>query len=165
LRVIARKKHQGLQETHSLGKENMPRPKRDILAAAQAATEPPETLPEDHFIAKVVKAQRSSVYLLALPGGKEVLAQLGAKLRNTFWLKRNNFVVVNGSALADRDNKLAGEICTVILEDKKWRNMSWWPAEFVKSNAYQFEDDEDSNVGKLPPSYSDEEEGVEEEET
>jgi probable RNA-binding protein EIF1AD len=141
----------------------MPRPKRDILAAAQAATEPPEILPEDHFIAKIVKAQGSNLFLLALPGGKQVLAELAAKLRNTFWLKRNNFVVVDGSALADRDNKLAGVICTVILEDKAWRKMSWWPKEFVKSNAYQFDEDDESNAGKLPPSYSDEEEEEENE--
>jgi len=136
----------------------MPRPKRDILAAAQAAVEPPETLPEYHFIARIIKAQGGSLFRVALPDGKELLVELAIKLRNTFWLKRNNFVVVDGDALADRDNKLGGEICTVILEDKEWRKMSWWPKEFVKSNAYQAEsDDEESNVGKLPPSYSDDE--------
>lgn len=130
----------------------MPRPKREILADAQSAASPPVTLPQTHLIARVLKAQGNNIFLVVLPSTKEMLVELEYKLRNTFWIKRGGYVIVDTEALADRDNKLAGEIVTVIMNEKEWRKMSYWPSEFEKK--VESDDEEDSNIGKLPPSES-----------
>src|ERR1700712_2921338 len=102
----------------------MGRPKRTVYADAESASSPPTTLPKNHAIARIVKADGNSLFKVALPGqttSEQLLVELPGKLRNTFWLKRGGFVVVDTEAFAGRDNKLGGEIITVILEDKEWR--------------------------------------------
>jgi probable RNA-binding protein EIF1AD len=42
------------------------------------------------------------------------------------WIKRGSFVVVDTSALADRENKLDGEIVNVVRDEKDWRKMAYW---------------------------------------
>jgi probable RNA-binding protein EIF1AD len=142
----------------------MPRPKRDVLASAEAASSPPSTLPSNHLIARVIKAQGNNLFSVSLPSGEELLVELASRLRNTFWIKRRGYVIVDTEALAERDNKLGGEIVTVIMSEREWRKMSYWPKEFAKHNTYDGDDDEDdeeeeeSNVGKMPPSDSEDEE-------
>jgi probable RNA-binding protein EIF1AD len=107
----------------------MGRPKRTVLADAAMASSPPLNLPENHAIARIVKADGNSLFKVALPGqntADQLLVELPGKLRNTFWLKRGGFVVVDTEAFAGRDNKLGGEIVTVILEEKEWRKMKYW---------------------------------------
>ncbi|KAK5008096.1 hypothetical protein LTR28_004439, partial [Elasticomyces elasticus] len=93
-----------------------------------------------------------------LPSGRALLVELPARFRSTIWIKRNGFVVIDMGALADRQNKLDGEIINVVREEKEWRKMSYWPKEFVKTSSYaDVSDDEESTVGKMPPSASDDE--------
>ena len=135
------------------------RPKRQILADASTASTPPATLPPTHRIARVVRARGNNVFAVTLPGDakREALAELAGNLRSTFWIRRGAFVVVDGAALAARENKLVGEIVTVIMEVKRWRKMGYWPEEF---RAAEEEDDseEDEGVG-MPPSEDEEEHG------
>ncbi|KZM25848.1 uncharacterized protein EKO05_0009089 [Ascochyta rabiei] len=135
----------------------MGRPKRNVLATIEDTVTPPDVLPESHLIARIVKAEGKNLYNAELPGGKPILAELEAKFRSTVWIKRGSYVVVNTSSLADRDNKLDGEIVNVVRDEKAWRKMSYWPKEFVKKPAYEDSDEEESTVGKMPPSDSDEE--------
>ncbi|KAJ4366048.1 hypothetical protein N0V95_000274 [Ascochyta clinopodiicola] len=135
----------------------MGRPKRNVLATIEDTVTPPDVLPESHFIARIVKAEGKNLYNAELPGGRPILAELEAKFRSTVWIKRGSYVVVNTSSLADRDNKLDGEIVNVVRDEKAWRKMSYWPKEFVKKPAYEDSDEEESTVGKMPPSDSDEE--------
>jgi probable RNA-binding protein EIF1AD len=123
------------------------RPKRHILADASTASTPPETLPATHRIARVVRARGNNVFAVALPGGSanEALAELAGNLRSTFWIRKGAFVVVDGAALAARDNKLVGEIVTVIMEVKRWRKMGYWPEEFR-------EVEEEGSEVEMPPS-------------
>jgi probable RNA-binding protein EIF1AD len=85
-------------------------------------------------------------------------------------------VVVDTSALADRENKLDGEIVNVVRDEKAWRKMPYWyvtgcrevdvymmltlyyrPKEFAKKSTYvEDSDEEESTVGKMPPADSDE---------
>lgn len=68
--------------------------------------------------------------------------------------------MVDADALADRDNKLDGEIVNVVREEREWRKMKYWPAEFKKREAYGEDDDEseeESRVGKMPSDDEDEE--------
>lgn len=57
---------------------------------------------------------RNNLYNAELPNSKSVLVELEAKFRSTIWIKRGSYVVVDTEALADRDNKLDGEIMNVV---------------------------------------------------
>jgi len=143
----------------------MPRPKREILAAAESASSPPSKLPPHHLIARVIKAQGNSLFSVTLPSTEELLVELEGKLRNTFWIKRGGYVIVDTEALADRDNKLGGEIVTVIMAEKQWRKMAYWPGEFGKRREESdSEGEEESNIGKMPPSDGEDEDEDEDEE-
>lgn len=65
------------------------------------------------------------------PTTTKALTQLTPRFRNTIYLKRGSFVVVDTSALAERSNKLGGEIVNVVREERSWRKMWWWPGEFA----------------------------------
>ncbi|KAI4943018.1 hypothetical protein J4E86_009965 [Alternaria arbusti] len=135
----------------------MARPKRNVLATIDSTITPPDALAPNHAIARITKAEGKNIYAAELPDGKSVLAELEARFRSTVWIKRGSYVVIDMSALADRENKLDGEIVNVVRDEKAWRKMSYWPKEFVKKSTYvQDSDDEESTVGKMPPSDSDE---------
>jgi probable RNA-binding protein EIF1AD len=104
--------------------------------------------------------------------GKELLVELPAQFRSTFWIKRGGYVVVDSQALAERENKLHGEIVNVVREERIWRKMEYWyvvriggrrstfsdidrPDSFSKEIPIATNDEEDdSRVGKMPPSDS-----------
>jgi probable RNA-binding protein EIF1AD len=104
----------------------MGRPKRQVLATISDTITPPDVLPDAHLIARIVKAEGKNLYSAELPNGKSVLAELEAKFRSTVWIKRGSYVVVDTSALAERDNKLDGEIVNVVRDEKAWRKMAYW---------------------------------------
>lgn len=66
-------------------------------------------------------------------------------------------MVIDTKALADRDNKLDGEIANVVRDERQWRKESYWPSEFVKRPTVGASGSEESTVGKLPPSDEDDE--------
>ncbi|KAF1944386.1 nucleic acid-binding protein [Clathrospora elynae] len=135
----------------------MPRPKRTVLATIEDTITPPATLAPNHFIARITKAEGKNLYNAELPDGKPVLAELEAKFRSTVWIKRGSYVVVDTTALADRENKLDGEIVNVVRDEKAWRKMPYWPKEFAKKSTYvEDSDEEESTMGKMPPADSDE---------
>lgn len=113
----------------------MPRPKRDVLATIEDTITPPDTLPQAHLIARIVKGEGKNIYSAELPGGKSILAELEAKFRSTVWIKRGSFVVVDTSALAERDNKLDGEIVNVVRDEKAWRKMVYWYVKLSQSSS------------------------------
>ncbi|CAN9190728.1 unnamed protein product [Alternaria sp. RS040] len=134
----------------------MARPKRNVLATIDSTITPPDALSPNHVIARITKAEGKNIYAAELPDGKPVLAELEARFRSTVWIKRGSYVVVDTSALADRENKLDGEIVNVVRDEKAWRKMAYWPKEFVKKSTYvEDSDEEESTVGKMPPTDSD----------
>ncbi|KAF1966187.1 nucleic acid-binding protein [Bimuria novae-zelandiae CBS 107.79] len=136
----------------------MPRPKRQLHATVEETLTPPATLSETHVIARITKAAGNNLYNAELPDRTSVLVELEPKFRSTIWIKRGSYVVINRQALADRENKLDGEIVNVVRDEKAWRKMVYWPKEFVKSSSYgEDSEDEESTVGKFPPSDSDDE--------
>lgn len=135
----------------------MPRPKRDIEAVALETVTPPAVLPSSQAIARVKQAAGKNLYHLELPSNETVLAELPARFRSTIWIKRGSFVLVDTSSLADRDNKLGGEIVNVVRDEKAWRKMSYWPAEFPKRES-SYAPDSDNEGPKMPPSDSEDEE-------
>jgi probable RNA-binding protein EIF1AD len=104
----------------------MPRPKRQLHATVEDTLTPPDALSETQVIARITKAAGNNLYNAALPTTKVVLVELEPKFRSTIWIKRGSFVVVDTKALADRDNKLHGEIVNVVRDEKAWRKMGYW---------------------------------------
>ncbi|GAB7350797.1 hypothetical protein MBLNU459_g1336t1 [Dothideomycetes sp. NU459] len=137
----------------------MGKPRRNLLATAEETMTPPAALAESQSIARLSVAAGNNLYRVELPSTKVLLVELPARFRSTFWIKRGSYLLVDTSAMADRDNKLDGEIVNVVRNEKDWRKMPYWPSEFPpQKNAYEEDsDEEESNVGKMPPLDSDEE--------
>ncbi|KAG9234627.1 hypothetical protein BJ875DRAFT_376036 [Amylocarpus encephaloides] len=131
----------------------MGRPKRNVDAAAEETSTPPSTLTTTQSIARVIKAEGNSLYSCSLPGKVTVLVELESRFRNTIWIKRGGYVLVDTKDANVRDNKIDGEIINVVRDEHLWRKESYWPKEFPKASAYAPDsDDEESTVGKMPPS-------------
>lgn len=127
-------------------------PRRKLQATIEETVTPPDNLPEGQMIARIIRAEGKNLYTVELPSSKNLLVELEAKFRSTIWLKRGGYVVIDTTSLADRDNKLGGEIVNVIRDEKRWRKQHYWPVEFEKRLPSSAEDDEDESVvGKMPP--------------
>ncbi|KAF2750484.1 nucleic acid-binding protein [Sporormia fimetaria CBS 119925] len=135
----------------------MPRPKRDLHATLEQTRVPPSTLAPSETIARILKAAGNNLYSVEFPSGKTALVELLEKFRSTIFIKRNSYVVVDTTALAERENKLGGEIVNVVGDEKEWRKMGYWPQEFQKKDMFPDDsEEEESTVGKMPPTDSDE---------
>jgi len=129
---------------------------------------PPSSLTHTQSLARVVQAAGNNLYRVELPtsstltsdASKTLLVELPARFRSTIWIKRGGFVLVDTAAAGERENKLDGEIVNVVRNEKEWRKEKYWPKEFVQRISYADEDDsdeEESNVGRMPPSDSEDE--------
>ena len=121
-----------------------------MQTAAETAS-PPTSLESSQAIARVVTAAGNNLFRVETPQKEQWLVELPARFRSEFWIKRGGYVLVDSAALAERDNKLGGEIVNVVRDEKAWRKMDYWPAVFKKSRQDD-EDHEDSVVGQMPPS-------------
>ncbi|RMJ28760.1 factor eIF1A-like protein [Aspergillus sp. HF37] len=131
-------------------------PRRKVLATAEETLTPPDQLSEGQRIARVIKATGNNVYQVELPSKESVLVELPARFRSTIWMRRGSYVLIDTTAIQDRDNKLAGEIVNIVRDEKEWRKAPYWPKEFGKQSIIPSdEDEEDSVVGKMPSSDSD----------
>lgn len=134
--------------------------RRKLRNTVEETLTPPDTLLQVETIARVVKANGKDLYTVQLPSVQDtLLVELNAKFRATVWIKRGGYVLVDTSKTSGRDNKIQGEIVNVVRDEKAWRKQSYWPAEFVKKRAPVDSDEEESVVGKMPPSDSEEDEG------
>ncbi|KAM7220144.1 hypothetical protein V8F06_004472 [Rhypophila decipiens] len=139
----------------------MGKPKRsNVLAVAEESMTPPDELTTTQSLARVVKAEGNSLYTCALPNTKPILVELEPRFRNTMWIRRGGYVLVDMASKDERpaNSRVVGEIINVVRDEKQWRKQPYWPKEFTK-NTYDDEEDEDSTVGKMPPSDSEEEDG------
>ncbi|KAH6634798.1 hypothetical protein B0J18DRAFT_31146 [Chaetomium sp. MPI-SDFR-AT-0129] len=137
----------------------MGKPRRAaVLAAAQESTTPPDELTETQFVARIVRAEGNSLYTCELPNGKTATLELEPKFRNTIFVRRGGYVLVDLASAEERlkTSKVMGEIINIVRDEKAWRKQPYWPKNFVK-NTFGEDEDDDSTVGKLPPSDSDEE--------
>ncbi|KAJ8128589.1 hypothetical protein O1611_g5046 [Lasiodiplodia mahajangana] len=135
----------------------MGRPKRDIRAAAEESTTPPDMLTPTQHVARVIKAEGNNLYSCLLPSQQTVLVELAARFRNTIWIKRGGYVLVDLTPPDEKKGKVEGEIANVVAEEKEWRKQSYWPKEFAKITYDDEDEDEESTVGKMPPSDSEDE--------
>lgn len=102
-----------------------------MLATAEETLTPPNELNEGQLIAKVIRATGNNIYSVELPTKENILVELPAKFRSTFWMKRGSFVLVDTSAV-ERENKLSGHIINIVRDEKAWRKAPYWYAYLFK---------------------------------
>jgi probable RNA-binding protein EIF1AD len=104
----------------------MGRPKRNVLAAAEESTTPPGTLEAKQSIARVLKAEGNNLYMCELPSRKPIIVELADRFRNTIWIRRGGFVLVEAYTSDERNGKVQGEIINVVRDEKSWRKQPYW---------------------------------------
>jgi probable RNA-binding protein EIF1AD len=104
----------------------MGRPKRNVFAAAEETATPPSALTATQSIALVIKAEGNSLYSCSLPDQKTILVELLPRFRNTIWIKRGGYVLVDTKEADARDNKLDGEIINIVRDEHVWRKEPYW---------------------------------------
>ena len=104
----------------------MARPKRTVFAAAEETSTPPSALTATQAIARVIKAKGNSLYSCSLPDQMTILVELPSRFRNTIWIKRGGYVLIDTREAQVRENKLGGEIINVVRDEHVWRKESYW---------------------------------------
>lgn len=107
----------------------MGKPRRNVAAAAVESSTPPDELTADQFVVRVLKPEGNSLYACTLPNQKTLLVELAQRFRNTIWIKRGGFVLVDRAPNEERtkaNSKLDGEIINVVRDEKAWRKMPYW---------------------------------------
>jgi probable RNA-binding protein EIF1AD len=167
------------QKARRRSQQTMGRPKRNVLAAAEESLTPPAQLEQSHTLARVIKPEGNNLFTCELPNQKTMVVELGQIFRNTIWIKRGGFVVVDAYSNRAPDSRAEGEIVNVVRDEKQWRKQSYWcvdakhalgcpasklicdivyrPKEFAKVVYEPSDSEEESNVGKMPPSDSEDE--------
>ncbi|KAI9713557.1 MAG: hypothetical protein M1820_000939 [Bogoriella megaspora] len=145
----------------------MPKPRRHQTEAHAQTLSPPTSLPPSQTITRVLSSRGKNLYTVQLPSEHTLLVELAPQFRSTIWIKRNGYVVIDQdlASLGNRENKLGGVIVNIVGDERTWKKMGYWPKEFTetKGRLVAEEDDEDeSRVGKMPPSGSEDEEDEEE---
>ncbi|KAJ5433097.1 uncharacterized protein N7458_012253 [Penicillium daleae] len=130
-------------------------PRRKVLATAEGTMFPPDELSSTQQIVRAIKATGNNIYLIEQADKTQMLVELPARFRSTFWIKRGSYVVIDTQAQEERDNKIGGEIINIVRDEKAWRKARFWPKEFVKQPVAVVDsdsDEEESRVGRMPSS-------------
>jgi probable RNA-binding protein EIF1AD len=106
----------------------MGRPKRSVQAAAEDTLNPPDELTATQSLARVVKGEGNNLYTCELPNKKTVVLELEPKFRNTVWLKRGGYVLIDVGSADERksSSRVVGEIINVVRDEKLWRKQAYW---------------------------------------
>ncbi|KGQ09088.1 S1-like domain-containing protein [Beauveria bassiana D1-5] len=136
----------------------MGRPNRGVQAAADETLTPPDVLAANQTLVRVVKPESNNLFLCELPNDRKTLVlELAQRFRNTIWIKRGGFALAERYEDGATDTRAQGEIINIVRGEKEWRKMPYWPKEFAKAAYDQDDSEEESNVGKMPPSDSEDE--------
>ena len=96
----------------------MGKPKRNVLAAAEETITPPDELAPTQSLARVLKAEGNSMYSCELPSNgkdsKTVVVELAARFRNTIWIKRGGYVLVE--LIPEEDRKEGSKMDGALLD-------------------------------------------------
>lgn len=101
-------------------------PRRKVLATAEGTMFPPDELSSTQQIVRAIKATGNNIYLIEQADKAQMLVELPARFRSTFWIKRGSYVVIDTQAQEERDNKIGGEIINIVRDEKAWRKASFW---------------------------------------
>lgn len=124
-------------------------------------------------LARVVQAEGNNLYTCQLPASaapavisaaaadRRVLVELDARFRNTVFMRRGGYVLIDLQGASERKQagrRVVGAIVNVVRDEKAWRKQKYWPSEFAKVRLDDSDEDDESHVGKMPPSDSEDEE-------
>jgi len=77
-------------------------------------------------MARVLKAEGNSLYSCVLPDKRTVTVQLQDRFRNTIWIRRGGYVLVDLTPTEEHKGKVTGDIVNIVREEKEWRKQSYW---------------------------------------
>lgn len=100
--------------------------RRNVLAAADETITPPDSLSDGQFIVRVIKPEGNNLFTCAAPSGKTALCELAERFRNTIWIKRGGFVLIQLYENDGTKTRAEGEIVNVIRAEKDWRKQPYW---------------------------------------
>lgn len=104
----------------------MGKPRRAMLADAEEALTPPDTLTSTQSVVKVIKAEGNNVYSCELPNKGTVQLELAQRFRNTIWIKRGGYVLAERYPANSEEKRVAGEIVNIVRDEKLWRKQPYW---------------------------------------
>lgn len=104
----------------------MGKPRRAMMAEAEEALTPPDTLSGSQCIVRVIKAAGNNVYNCELPSKKTVELELAQRFRNTIWIRRGGYVLAERYPADSEEKRVAGEIVNIVRDEKMWRKQSYW---------------------------------------
>lgn len=104
----------------------MPRSKAQI-SKALSALDPPAALLPNQVIARVDKALGHARYACLLPSKAVVTADLDERFRQTVWVERGNYVLLERYDPKEvQEGEAAAKIVNIAKDEKLWRKMSYW---------------------------------------
>ncbi|CAF1524909.1 unnamed protein product [Adineta ricciae] len=116
---------------------------------------------EKHYIVKVIAPRGNNLHEVVTPSGSTFLVSMPTKFRNTIFIKRGDYVLVED---IEEGDKVKAEIVQILLRDnvKYIRSQNCWPKEFEV--AHEDEGKGGTNIDDMmPPSESSDEEEEREE--
>jgi probable RNA-binding protein EIF1AD len=124
--------------------------------AASIASTPPDTLSPGQLIACVLKAEGKDLYTVETPESSQMLVELQDRFRRVIFVRNRGYVLIDTTTEASaRENKIDGEIVSVIMNEQEWRKQPYWPTVFKERAVEEDSDEEDNVVGQMPPSDED----------
>ncbi|EZA49915.1 hypothetical protein DMN91_011595 [Ooceraea biroi] len=80
-------------------------------------------------IVRITAARGNHLYEVVTPTGEQYLVSMPNKFRQTIWVKRNDYIVIEP---VEEGNKVKGEIVKILTKEHiTWyRTQNCWPSEF-----------------------------------
>lgn len=117
----------------------MGRSRRTLHAALEESATPPDALTTTQSLARVIQAEGNNLYSCQLPASSavaasagadsKVLVELDARFRNTIFMRRGGYVLVDLESAGERKEagrRVMGEIVNVVRDEKAWRKQKYW---------------------------------------
>jgi probable RNA-binding protein EIF1AD len=104
----------------------MGKSRRAIVAEAEEALEPPQTLTDSQSVVRVIKPEGNNVYTCQLPNNSRVQLELAQHFRNTVYMRRGGFVLAERYPADSEEKRVDGEIVNIVRDEKLWRKLPYW---------------------------------------
>ncbi|CAF1406434.1 unnamed protein product [Adineta ricciae] len=96
---------------------------------------------EKHYIVKIIAPRGNNLHEVVTPNGSTFLVSMPTKFRNTIFIKRGDYVLVED---IEEGDKVKAEIVQILLRDniKYIRSQNCWPKEFEVAQEDEDEEEE-----------------------
>lgn len=96
------------------------------ISKALSSLDPPDALLSNQVIARVDKALGHSRYACLLPTKSVVTADLDERFRQTVWVERGNYVLLEHYDPKEVEGEAVAKIVNIAKDEKLWRKMPYW---------------------------------------